>query len=369
MPSALFQPLQMRSLTLPNRVVLSPMCQYSAVDGCATDWHIIHLGQYVVSGAGLLIIEATAVEPAGRITPDCLGLWSDANEAALRRVLDTVRPYASMPIGLQLSHAGRKASVRKPRDGRGGVPITKGGWETVGPTGDAFGPGWEPPRALDETGMERIVAAHACATQRADRAGVDLLELHAGHGYLLSSFLSPLANTRADRHGGDRQGRMRFPLAVFDAMRQHWPRHKPLGVRYNATDWLEGGLDVEDAVAFAAALKERGCDYVDISSGGNGPAEIPLGPGYQVPFAEEVKRATGLTTMAVGLIRDPQHAEAIVAGGSADLVALGRGLLYEPRWVWHAAEALGATASVPHQYMRGATRAGLPSQDTIVRPH
>jgi 2,4-dienoyl-CoA reductase-like NADH-dependent reductase (Old Yellow Enzyme family) len=369
MTSALFQPLQMRSLTLPNRVVLSPMCQYSAVDGCATDWHVIHLGQYAVSGAGLLIMEATAVEPAGRITPDCLGLWSDANEAALRRVLDTVRPYASMPIGLQLSHAGRKASVRKPRDGRGGVPIAEGGWETVGPTGDAFGPGWAAPRALDEAGMERIVAAYAAATRRADRSGVDLLELHAGHGYLLSSFLSPLGNSRTDRYGGDRPRRMRFPVAVFDAVRRQWPEHKPLGVRYNATDWLEGGLDLEDAVVFAAALKDRGCDYVDISSGGNARAEIPLSPGYQVPFAAAVRRAAGLTTMAVGLIRDPQHAESIVASGSADLVALGRGLLHDPRWVWHAAETLGAAASVPHQYMRGATRAGLPSQDTIIRTH
>lgn len=367
MPPALFQPLRLRQLTLPNRVVVSPMCQYSAADGCATDWHIIHLGQYAVSGAGLLMIEATAVEPIGRITAECLGLWSDANEAALRRVLDIVRPYAGMPIGLQLGHAGRKASVRAPGAGRGNLPRAEGGWQTVGPTDRAFGPGWEAPVALDRGGMLHVIEAHAAATRRADRLGVDLLEIHAAHGYLLSSFLSPLGNHRTDAYGGDREGRMRFPLEVFDAVRAEWPSHKPLGVRFNGTDWVDGGLGADDAIAFAAALQARGCDYVDISSGGSARAEIPLAPGYQVPFAAQVRRATDIPTMAVGLIRDPHHAEEIVASGSADLVAIGRGLLHNPRWVWHAAEALNHPVVVPHQYLRGATRAGVPSQDTIIR--
>lgn len=367
MTSALFQPIQMRGLTLPNRIVVSPMCQYSAADGCATNWHILHLGQYAISGSGLLIIEATAVEPVGRITAECLGLWSDDNEAALARVLEIVRPYATMPIGIQLGHAGRKASVRKPADGRGNLPHESGGWQSVGPTAKAFGPGWEAPVALGRDGMQRVIDAFAQATRRADRLGLDLLEIHAAHGYLLSSFLSPLGNDRTDSYGGDREARMRFPLEVFDAVRAHWPAHKPVGVRFNGTDWVDGGLTGDDAVAFARALKARGCDYVDISSGGSTRAEIPLGPGYQVPFAAQVRREVDITTLAVGLIRDPAHAEQIVSSGSADLVALGRGMLNNPRWAWHAAESMGESVKVPHQYIRGATSAGLPSQDTIIR--
>lgn len=364
--SALFTPFRLRDLTLPNRVVVSPMCQYSARDGNASDWHLIHLGQYAVSGAGLLIIEATGVEPAGRITADCLGLWNDENEAALARVLRSVRPYATMPIGIQLGHAGRKASVRRPGQGRGNLPRSEGGWQTCGPTDIPFGPEWEAPQALDRGGMQRVVRAFADATHRADRLGLDLLEIHAAHGYLLSSFLSPLGNARTDAYGGSRENRMRFPLEVFDAVRQVWPAHKPLGVRFNGTDWLEGGLTGDDAVAFAVELKARGCDYMDLSSGGSARAQIPLGPGYQVPYAAQVKREADVPTMCVGLIRDFDHAESIVANGEADLVALGRGMLYNPRWAWHAAEALGAKADVPHQYLRGATRDGVPSQDTIL---
>lgn len=368
MTSALFQPLQLRELTLPNRIVVSPMCQYSAVDGNASDWHLIHLGQYAVSGAGLLVIEATGVEPEGRITADCLGLWSDENEAALRRVLDLVRPFASMPIGIQLGHAGRKASVRRPGAGRGNLPMAEGGWKTWGPTDAPFGPGWEAPRALDRQGMARVTRAFVQAARRADRLGLDLLEIHAAHGYLLSSFLSPLGNARTDAYGGDRAGRMRFPLEVVEAVRAAWPAHKPMGVRFNGTDWLDGGLTGDDAVAFARELKALGVDYMDLSSGGSARAEIPLGPGYQVPYATQVKREVEVPTMCVGLIRDPTHAQAIVERGEADLVGLGRGLLHNPRWAWHAAEALGARVVVPHQYLRGETRAGLPSQDTIIRP-
>lgn len=367
MSSALFQPLTLRGLTLPNRIVVSPMCQYSAVDGSATDWHILHLGQYAVSGAGLVMIEATGVEPAGRITAECLGLWSDENEAALARVIRTIRPYASMPIGIQLSHAGRKASVRRPGQGRGPLPREEGGWQTYGPTAQPFDKGWDAPLALDRAGMDRVVCAFAQAAQRADRASLDLLEIHAAHGYLLSAFLSPLGNGRTDEYGGSQRNRMRFPLEVFDAVRAAWPAQKPLGMRFNGTDWLPEGLQGDDAVAFARELKARGCDYMDLSSGGSAPAEIPLAPGYQVPYAAQVRREVDVPTMCVGLIRDPLHAQAIVADGEADLVALGRGMLNDPRWAWHAAEALGAKTQVPHQYMRGETRAGMPSQDTIVR--
>ncbi len=367
MTSALFQPFTMRGLTLPNRIVVSPMCQYSAINGNATDWHIVHLGQYAVSGAGLLIIEATGVEPAGRITAECLGLWSDENEAALARVLAFVRPFASMPIGIQLGHAGRKASVRSPGAGRGNLPIAEGGWPVFGPTDRAFGPGWVTPQALDRAGMDRVVKAFADATRRADRLGLDLLEIHAAHGYLLSSFLSPLGNARSDAYGGSREGRMRFPLEVVDAVRDAWPDHKPLGVRFNGTDWLEGGLTGDDAVAFARELLVRGCDYMDLSSGGSARAEIPLAPGYQVPYAAQVRRELQVPTMCVGLIRDPVHAQDIVERGDADLVGIGRGMLNDPRWAWHAAERLGSKVTVPHQYLRGATTAGVPSQDTIIK--
>jgi 2,4-dienoyl-CoA reductase-like NADH-dependent reductase (Old Yellow Enzyme family) len=366
MASMLFQPFTLRELTLPNRVVVSPMCQYSAKNGNASDWHILHLGQYAVSGAGLLIIEATGVEPEGRITADCLGLWSDENEQALARVLQFVRPFSSMPIGIQLSHAGRKASVLRPGQGRGNLAREQGGWQTVGPTSEPFAPGWQAPAALDKEGMRRVRQAFVQAAERADRLGLDLLEIHAAHGYLLSSFLSPLGNSRTDNYGGSRDNRMRFPLEVFEAVRHVWPQHKPMGVRFNGSDWLHGGLTSEDAVAFAMELKARGCDYMDLSSGGNAPAAIPLQPGYQVPYAAQVRREASVPTMCVGLIRDPRHAEAIVEQGEADLVGLGRGLLNNPRWVWHAAEELGAEAQVPHQYLRGATRAGIPPPDAII---
>ncbi len=366
MHSALFQPFTLRELTLANRIVVSPMCQYSATNGNASNWHVLHLGQYAVSGAGLLILEATAVTPEGRITADCLGLWCDENEAAIARVLDFVRPFASMPIGIQLGHAGRKASVRAPGQGRGNLPRNEGGWQTVGPTSTAFGPGWEAPTALDRAGLQRITDAFAESTRRAARLGFDLLEIHAAHGYLLSSFLSPLGNARTDEYGGSQANRMRFPLEVFDAVRAAWPASRPVGVRFNGTDWLEGGLTGDDAVAFARELKARGCDYMDLSSGGSARAEIPLGPGYQVPYAAQVRREVDVPTMCVGLIRDPLHAEDIVARGDADLVAIGRGMLNDPRWAWHAAEILGQKAQVPHQYIRGETSAGLPSQDTII---
>lgn len=353
MPSALFQPIRLRGLELPNRIVIAPMCQYSADDGSATDWHMIHLGGYALSGAGLLIIEATGVSPEGRITPDCLGLWSDENEAALGRVLAACRRYGGTPIGIQLGHAGRKASTHPPQ--KGGKPLAagEGAWSTVGPSAIPFGEGWHTPTPLDRAGMDKVVADFVAAAKRADRLGIDLIELHAAHGYLLSSFLSPIANHRTDAYGGSLENRMRFPLEIFDAVRAVWPEAKPLGVRFNGTDWDEAGFGPDDAVAFAAALKARGCDFVDVSGGGNSLPRIPVKPGYQVPFAARVKAETGLPTMAVGMIRDPAYAEEIVATGQADMVALARGMLYEPRWAWRAAEELGAEAWYPPQYERG----------------
>ncbi|MBK8740644.1 MAG: NADH:flavin oxidoreductase/NADH oxidase [Betaproteobacteria bacterium] len=349
----------MRGLTLPNRIVISPLCEYSAVDGCATDWHVIHLGHLALSGAGLLIIEATAVEPQGRISRECLGMYSDACEEALARVLAIVRRYSTMPIGIQLGHAGRKGSQKKPSDGRGNIPEGEGGWQTVGPSAVAFIPEGRVPGALDRAGMESVLESFVRATERCARLGLDMIEIHAAHGYLLSSFLSPIANRRDDAYGGSRENRMRFPLEVFAAMRRAWPAGRPIGVRCNGTDWDESGITPDDAVAFARALKDLGCDYVDASSGGNSMTKIPLGPGYQVPFAARIRREAGIPTMAVGLIRDPHQAEAIVAGGEADLVALGRGMLNDPRWPWHAAEVLGAQVEHPYQYFRAVTREGI----------
>jgi 2,4-dienoyl-CoA reductase-like NADH-dependent reductase (Old Yellow Enzyme family) len=364
----LFEPIRLRDLTLPNRIIIAPMCEFSAVDGCATDWHIIHLGHLAVSGAGLLIIEATGVEPSGRISRECLGLYSDENEVSLARVLGIVRRYSNMPIGIQLGHAGRKASIKKPADGRGPALEEEGGWPVVAPSAIAFSPGWKQPVALDAAGMASVIESFRAATVRSDRLGIDLIELHSAHGYLMSSFLSPIANRRDDAYGGSLENRMRFPLEITRAVRRAWPSHKPLGVRFNGTDWLEGGITPDEAVAYAQALAEAGCDYVDVSSGGNGYAEIPLTPGYQVPFAERVKKEVGIATMAVGLIREPRHAEQILQDGQADMIALGRGMLNDPRWPWHAAEDLGVTIASPHQYMRAVTREGVPVHDTIVKP-
>ena len=359
--SKLFEPIALRGLTLPNRIVIAPMCEFSAVDGNATDWHLIHLGHLALSGAGLLIIEATGVEPRGRISGACLGLYNDENEAALARVLKAVRAYSPMPIGIQLGHAGRKASMKHPSQGNGHLMPEEGGWVTVGPSSVGFADGWPLPQEATMQDLDDIVAAFVQAVGRCERLGIDLIEIHGAHGYLLSSFLSPLANRRTDRFGGSLENRMRFPLQVFEAMRNAWPADRPLGVRFNGTDWSEGGITTDEAVAFAAALAARGCDYVDVSSGGNGFARIPNGPGYQVPFASRIKAKTGLPTMAVGLIRAPSHAEAIVAGGQADMVAIGRGFLNDPRWPWHAAEELGVRIDVPLPYARAATRVDIPS--------
>jgi 2,4-dienoyl-CoA reductase-like NADH-dependent reductase (Old Yellow Enzyme family) len=354
---ALFTPFTLRALALPNRIVVSPMCQYSAVDGRATDWHIVHLGQMAASGAGLLLLEATAVEPAGRITPGCLGLWDDATEAALARTLEAIRPVASMPIGIQLGHAGRKASSGCPWDGGALIPPEGGGWATIAPSALPHRPEEPPPTALDANGLAALRGRFADATRRAARLGLQAIELHAAHGYLLHEFLSPLANARTDAYGGSLENRMRFPLEVFETIREHWPSERPLGVRVSATDWVDGGWDPAQTVAFAKALAARGCDWIDASSGGVSPRQqIPLGLGYQVPFARRIRDEVGIPVIAVGLITEPAHAESIVAGGEADLVALARGLLWNPRWPWHAAAALGASVAVPRQYWRAQPR-------------
>jgi len=357
MSPALFQPIRVRDLELANRIVVSPMCQYSAVEGSATDWHLIHLNTLALSGAGLLLVEATAVDPVGRITPPCLGLYSDENERALARVVDAVRRFAGAALGIQLSHAGRKASSREPWNGGSLILPQDGGWQPVAPSAVPQGSDEPPPRALRRDELPGVVEAFARAARRADRLGFDAIELHGAHGYLMHQFLSPIANRRDDDYGGTLANRMRLPLEIFDAVRSVWPRAKPLGVRLSCTDWVEGGWDIDQTVELARALAARGCDWIDCSSGGVSPKQkIPLGPGYQVPFAERIRREAGIPTIAIGLITDPHHAEEIVSSGKADMVALARGMLYDPRWGWHAAAALGGTVVAPKQYWRGVPR-------------
>ncbi|MFG1347780.1 NADH:flavin oxidoreductase/NADH oxidase [Xanthobacter autotrophicus DSM 431] len=351
--TVLFSPISLRSVTFDNRIVVSPMGQYSAdEDGLATAWHLMHLGHLALSGAGLLFTEATAVEPRGRVSGRCLGIWSDAHVAALAPVIDFCRRHGGAKLGMQLAHSGRKGSVTVPWEKQVGMAGGAGGWLLASPSAEPY-PGRPVPEALDAEGLARVRDAFAAAAARADRAGFDMIEIHNAHGYLLHSFLSPHANLRTDAYGGSRENRMRFPLEVFEAVRAAWPDHKPLGVRVSATDWTEQGWTPDDTVAFASELKARGCDYVCASSGGSSPHQkIPVAPGYQVPFAEQIRREAGIPTMAVGLITQPQQAEDILSGQQADFVALGRGILYEPRWPWHAAEHFGEEVFFPPQYER-----------------
>ena len=351
--SALFSPFKLRGLTLPNRIVVSPMCQYSAVDGCATEWHMVHLGSMALSGASLLCLEATAVEAIGRITPGDLGLYDDATEAALKPVLAAIRKHSRVAVAMQLAHAGRKASSHAPWDGGQQVPVGEGGWVAQAPSAIPQKPGELPPQEIDAAGLIRIRDAFVATAKRADRLGIDALELHGAHGYLLHEFLSPISNQRTDQYGGSLENRIRFPLEVFDAVRAAFPADKPVGFRVSASDWVEGGWDVEQTIVLANELKKRGVDWIDVSSGGVSPRQkITLAPGYQVPFAEAVKQATSVPVWAVGLITEPQLAEDIVASGRADIVAIARGLLYDPRWPWHAAAELGASVDAPPQYWR-----------------
>jgi 2,4-dienoyl-CoA reductase-like NADH-dependent reductase (Old Yellow Enzyme family) len=358
MSSTLFSPFSLRKLTLANRIVVSPMCQYSAVDGCATDWHTVHWGQLLQSNAGMFTIEATAVSAVGRITYGCLGLYDDACEAALAKHLAIARASAPpMPIAIQLAHAGRKGSSNLPWSGGQLISLAEGGWTPVAPSAIAQLATEAPPAALDVAGIAAIKTDFVAAARRAARLGLDAIELHCAHGYLLNEFLSPLSNKRADAYGGSFDNRVRFPLEVFAAVRDAWPRDKPMGVRISATDWVDGGWTLDDSIALAQRLKSAGCDWIDTSSGGISPAQkIPLGPGYQVPLARAIRKATSLPTMAVGLITDAKQAEAIVASGDADLVAMARAMLWNPRWPWHAAALLSAQVHAPQQYWRSAPR-------------
>jgi 2,4-dienoyl-CoA reductase-like NADH-dependent reductase (Old Yellow Enzyme family) len=351
--SSLFSPIELRGLKLPNRIMVAPMCQYSAEDGEANDWHFTHINMLALSGAAMFCIEATHVEAIGRITPGCLGLYNDATEAALKPILASVRKHSKSAVAMQLAHAGRKGSSQRPWEGGQQIPLAEGGWKTEGPSAVPHKEGELAPLALDAQGLARIREAFVSAAKRAERLGLDALELHCAHGYLLHQFLSPISNRRTDQYGGSLQNRLRYPLEVFDAVRAAFPKDKPVGIKVSSTDWVEGGWDIAQTIELARELKKRGVDWIDASSGGVSPQQkIPLGPGYQVPFAQALKEATGVTTMAVGLITQARQAEDIVASGKADMVALARGMLYDPRWGWHAAAELGGHVDAPPQYWR-----------------
>jgi 2,4-dienoyl-CoA reductase-like NADH-dependent reductase (Old Yellow Enzyme family) len=353
MSSSLFTPVCIGRMALSNRIGIAPMCEYSAIEGSMTDWHIQHLGNLALSGAAMLVIEATGVVPEGRITRWCTGLYSDENETAMKRVIAFVRSISPIRIGLQLNHAGRKASAHRPWEGRGPLGLDEGAWTTVAPSAIPLAPGWPTPVALDRGGLSALRSAYVAAAQRAARLDLDFLEMHSTHGYLLSEFLSPLSNRRDDEYGGSLANRMRFPLEVFSALRDAWPVEKPIGAKISGTDFATGGWTVEDAVVYARELKARGCDYVTVSGGGVVlDAKVPIAPGYQVPYAERVRRETGITTGSVGLISSPRYAEEIVTSGKADFVSLARGMLFDPRWPWHAALALGGNVHYPPQYER-----------------
>ncbi len=359
--SLLFTPYTLPSprggLPLANRIVVAPMCQYAADNGQATDWHLMHWGNLLNSGAGLFTIEATAVVPEGRITGACLGLWDDRTEAALADTLRRARALAPpTPVCIQLAHAGRKASSAVPWAGAQLLSADQGGWETFGPSPMPHLPAEAPPTEMSQVDVGRVRDAFVQAAQRADRMGIEAIELHAAHGYLLHEFLSPLANQRSDAYGGSFDNRVRFPLEVFAAIRAVYSG--VLGIRISASDWVEGGWDVVQSAEFATRIKAMGCDFIHVSSGGVSPAQkIALGAGYQVPFARAVRKASGLPTVAVGLITEAQQAEEVLQAGDADLVALARAFLYEPRWGWHAAAALGGAVAAKENYWRCLPRA------------
>ena len=349
--SLLFSPLTLRGTTFRNRAWVSPMCQYSSLDGHPTDWHLVHLGALAQGGAGLVMTEATAVAPEGRISPQDAGIWNDEQAADYERIVDFIRGRGAVP-GIQLAHAGRKASTRAPWLGRGYVPVAEGGWETVGPSPVGYAD-WPAPRELTADELLAMPGRWAVAARRALEAGFEVAEIHAAHGYLLHQFLSPLSNRRTDAWGGDLAGRSRLLLDVADAVRDVWPEERPLFVRVSATDWVEGGLDVEEVGSVAARLAQRGIDLVDVSSGGNSPQqEVPSGPGYQVPLATRIKSASGLPVGTVGLITEPRQAEKILQDGEADAVFLARELLRNPHWPQYAAAELGAEVRWPDQYLR-----------------
>jgi 2,4-dienoyl-CoA reductase-like NADH-dependent reductase (Old Yellow Enzyme family) len=352
MPAKLFTPLELGGVTLPNRIVISPMCQYQADDGSMNDWHLIHLGHLAYSGAGLMMLEATHVTREGRITHGCAGLYSEHNEAAMKRVIDACRRLRKEPIGIQIGHAGRKASTQVPWEGRSALTAEQSPWQTVAPSAIAFTDGWHVPHELSVAEIRAHVEAFVGAAVRSRRLGIDVVELHSAHGYLLHQFLSPLSNRRQDEYG---KNRMKFPLEVAAAVREAWPKDRGLGARISAHDWAEGGLGPDDAVAYTRELKRVGFDYVCVSTGSlAGNQKLPpVVANYQVPFAEKVKRAVpDIKVRAVGMIADPEQAEEIVASGKADMVAMARAFLDNPRWVWHAAERFGVKLDYPPPYAR-----------------
>lgn len=350
----LFTPIQVGNLKLANRIVIAPMAQYSANDGQMSDWHLIHLGQLAISGAAAVTIEGTAISPEGRTSYGDVGLYSDECEASMARVLHGIRQWSDTPIGIQLNHAGRKGSRQKLWDGGAQIPHGHvNGWNTFGPSPLVFADSDTPPTALDPKGLAAIRDAFAAAARRASRLGLDFIQILGGHGYLLHQFLSPLSNQRDDKYGGSLENRMRFPLEVFDVVRDAFSHDRPITMRVSATDWVDGGWSVQDTIAFVQALEARGCAAINVSSGGSNPsAQIPLGPGYQVPFARAVKQATTLPVIAVGLITEFEQAETILSTGDADLIALARAVLFDPRWPWHAAAHFGTQVRVPNQYLR-----------------
>ncbi len=356
MPSRLFSPVTIGQVTAPNRIAVAPMCQYSAVDGCMTDWHLQHLMSLAMSGAGQIIVEATAVERHGRITHGCVGLYSDDNERALARVLAAARAVA-MPgalFGIQLAHAGRKGSAQRPWEGGQALRADQDPWPVVSSSTIPHDEGWHAPAAATHADLSRIRDAFVAAARRAVRLGVEVIELHMAHGYLMHQFTSPVANRRDDAWGGDRARRLAFPLSVTEAVRAAIPRSVALGARISGSDWIEGGATVDDAIALAQALEKAGLEWLCVSSGGAAMRgqKIPVGPGYQVPLAAAVRKAVSIPVRAVGLITDPRHAEEILATGQADIIALARAFLDNPRWGWHAAEALGEAIPLPVQYER-----------------
>ncbi|CAB3746164.1 NADH:flavin oxidoreductase/NADH oxidase [Paraburkholderia humisilvae] len=350
----LFTPTQVGNLKLANRIVIAPMAQYSAEDGQMSDWHLIHLGQLAVSGAAALTIEGTAVTPDGRTSYGDVGLYSDQCEVSIARVLRGVRRWSDIPVGIQLNHAGRKASRQKLWEGGAQIPPGHAnGWSTVGPSPVAFAASETPPTALNRDGLAAIRDAFATAARRASTLGLDFIQILGAHGYLLHQFLSPLSNRRDDEYGGSVENRMRFPLEVFDAVRDAFAHDRPVTMRVSATDWMEDGWSIQDTITFVQALEARGCAAINVSSGGSSAAQqIPLGPSYQVPFARAVKEATTLPVIAVGLITEFEQAESILSTGDADLIALARAVLFDPRWPWHAAAHFGAQVSAPDQYRR-----------------
>lgn len=351
--SHLFSPFQIRDVTFRNRIAISPMCEYSADDGCANDWHLVHLGSRAVGGAGLVLTEATAVEARGRISPQDLGIWHDGHIEPLARIARFIHQQGAI-AGIQLAHAGRKASTRRPWEGRGAVPPEQGGWQVIGPGVEPFDADYPQPRPLDETEIGQIVRAFADAARRALDAGFQVVELHAAHGYLLHEFYSPLCNRRADRYGGSFENRIRLTVECAEAIRAVWPERYPLFVRISCTDWVEGGWDLEQSVVLARALKPLGVDLIDCSSGGVvSGVTVPVGPGYQVPFAARIRRDADIHTGAVGMITQPEQADAIIRQGEADMVLLAREVLRDPYWPLHAAHALGYDDMPwPSQYLR-----------------